>query len=68
MCCNELLLKYDCNIFGKGLKKYENFFKKEIYNNIKDKKYKKINIQKISWNLNFDYLINNSFENDNNGK
>ena len=63
LCCSELLLKYDNNIFGKGIKKYESFFKKEIYNSIKDKKYKKINIQKISWNLNFDYLIINDQDN-----
>ena len=57
LCCSELLLKYESNIFGKGLKKYELFFKPEIYTNIKEKKYKKLDSQKITWNLNFDYLI-----------
>ena len=57
LCCSELLLKYESNIFGKGLKKYETFFKPEIYTNIKEKKYKKVDSQKINWNLNFDYLI-----------
>ena len=59
LCCSELLLKYDANVFGKGLKKYETFFKPEVYKNIKDKKYKKINSQKISWNFTLDYLIEN---------
>ena len=57
LCCSELLLKYDSNIFGKGLKKYESFFNSDKYNFIKDKKYKKINSQKISWDLNLNYLI-----------
>ena len=57
LCCSELLLKYDSNIFGKGLKKYESFFTSDKYNFIKDKKYKKINSQKISWDLNLNYLI-----------
>ena len=59
LCCSELLLRYEANIFGKGLKKYESFFKPNVYANIKDKKYKKINSQKLSWNLNLDYLIEN---------
>ena len=59
LCCSELLLKYESNIFGKGLKKYESYFKQEIFTNIKEKKYKKINTQKMTWNLNFDYLIEN---------
>ena len=57
LCCSELLLKYESNIFGKGLKKYETFFKPEIYTNIKENKDKKVDSQKINWNLNFDYLI-----------
>ena len=70
LCCCELLLKYDVNIFGKGLKKYESFFKPDIYKNIKDKKYKKINSQKISWNFTLDYLIENckKINNDNDKK
>ena len=56
LCCSELLLKYESNIFGRGIKKYELFFNPEIYNNIKEKKYKKLDSQKITWNLNFDYL------------
>ena len=64
LCCNELLLKYESNIFGKGLKKYETNFKPEIYNNIKEKKYKKIDTQKIAWKLNFDNLIENCNKND----
>ena len=63
LCCSELLLKYEANIFGKGLKKYEFFFKPNVYANIKDKKYKKINSQKLSWNLNLDYLIENKIIN-----
>ena len=59
LCCSELLLKYEGNIFGKGLKKFETFFKNDIYINIKDKKYKKINSQKLSWNFTLDYLIEN---------
>ena len=57
LCCSELLLKYETNIFGKGMKKYESNFQPEIYNNIKNKKYKKIEAQKIIWKLDFNYLI-----------
>ena len=66
LCCNELLLKYDSNIFGKELKLFESFFDSNInlYNDIKDKKYKKINSNKITWDLTFHYLI----ENNNNDK
>ena len=66
LCCSELLLKYDANIFGKGLKKYESFFTPDIYKNIKDKKYKKINSQKITWNFTLDYLIENCKKNNDN--
>ena len=55
--CSELLLKYESNIFGKSLKKYESYFNPDIFIMIKEKKYKKVDSQKISWNLNFDYLI-----------
>ena len=58
--CTELLLKYDSNIFGKGLKKYESYFNPDIYTRIKEKKYKKVDSQKISWNFNLDYLIENN--------
>ena len=57
LCCSEILLKYESNIFGKGLKKYELFFTPEIYTIIKEKKYKRLNSQKLTWNLNFEYLI-----------
>ena len=57
--CSELLLKYESNIFGKGLKKFESFFKPGIYSKIKEKKYKKIDSQKLTWNLNLDCLIDN---------
>ena len=62
LCCNELLLKYVSNIFGKELKHYESFFDSDpkLYNNIKNKKYKKIHLDKISWNLTFEYLIENN--------
>ena len=61
LCCNELLLKYVSNIFGKELKYYESFFDSDpkLYSNIKNKKYKKIHLDKISWNLTFEYLIEN---------
>ena len=47
LCCSELLLKY------------ESYFNQVVYNKIKDKKYKKLNNQKIMWKLNFDSLIEN---------
>ena len=59
LCCSELLLKYESNIFGRGIKKYESYFNPVVYNKIKDKKYKKLNNQKIMWKLNFDSLIEN---------
>ena len=59
LCCSELLLKYESNIFGRGIKKYESYFNPVVYNKIKDKKYKKLINQKIMWKLNFDSLIDN---------
>ena len=63
LCCFDLLLKFDMNIFGKEIKKYESFFNHELYNLIKNKKYKKLIQQKISWQLNFEDFI---YSNDNN--
>ena len=59
LCCSELLLKYESNIFGRGIKKYESYFNPVVYNKIKDKKYKKLINQKIMWKLNLDSLIEN---------
>ena len=55
--CSDLFFKFYSNIFGKEIKKYEDFFKPELYNVIKNKKYKKIIQKKIKWQLNFDNLI-----------
>ena len=57
LCCNDLIAKFYSNLFGKEIKKYEKFFKPELYKIIKNKKYKKIIQKKIDWQLNFDNLI-----------
>ena len=57
LCCNDLFFKFYSNIFGKEIKKYENFFEPELLNIIKNKKYKKLIQKKITWQLNFDNLI-----------
>ena len=59
LCCCDLLFKFNSNIFLKELKKFEPFFKPELFNAIKNKKYKKFIQQKIPWQLNFDDLIFN---------
>ena len=64
LCCFDVLLKFDMYIFGKEIKKYENFFSPELYCIIKNKKYKKLIQQKILWQLDFESFL---FDNDNNG-
>jgi hypothetical protein len=54
---SDILLKFNANIFGKEIKKYEKFFNKQFFEIIKDKKYKKTYPQKTTWQLNFDNLI-----------
>ena len=58
LCCSDLFYKFQPNILLKEVKKYEGFFKPELFNIIKNKKYKKIIQKKITWQLNFDDLIN----------
>ena len=65
LCCCDILFKFNSNIFGKDIKKFESFFKPELANVIKNKKYKKLILQKIPWQLNFDNLIFNEGSNDN---
>ena len=57
LCCSDLFFKFYSNIFGKEIKKYEVFFKPELYKVIKNKKYKKIIQKKIKWQMNFENLI-----------
>jgi hypothetical protein len=57
LCCSDFLVKCNAYIFGKEFKKYENFFNPNLLDIIKNKKYKKVSQQKISWQLNFDNLI-----------
>jgi len=63
LCCCDLLFKFNSNIFGKDIKKFESFFKPELANIIKNKKYKKLIQQKTPWLLNFDNLIVNETSN-----
>ena len=65
LCCCDLLFKFNSNIFGKDIKKFESFFKPELANIIKNKKYKKLIQQKTPWLLNFDNLIVNETSGDN---
>ena len=62
---SDILLKFNANLFGKEIKKYEKFFEKNLYEIIKNKKFKKAYPQKITWQLNFDNLISEE-NNDNN--
>jgi hypothetical protein len=57
LCCYDFLLKFNPNIFAKELKKYENYFKPDLNDIIKNKKYKKLIQLKIAWQLNFDNII-----------
>ena len=57
LCCYDFLLKFNPNIFAKELQKYENYFKPDLNDIIKNKKYKKLIQLKIAWQLNFDNII-----------
>ena len=48
------LFRFHLDICGKDLKKFEKFFKPELYSIIKNKKYKKLIQNKITWQINFD--------------
>ena len=57
LCCSDFLMKFNPYIFGKEFKKYENIFNPNLLDIIKNKKYKRMFQQKITWQLNFDNLI-----------
>ena len=53
---NGLLIIED-NFINKGYEKYKPFIKEEIYNVLKGKKYKKMALKQMNWELSFDNLL-----------
>ena len=52
----------DVNDFvKKGYTKYKPYIKEEIYDIMKRKKYKKMTIKQMNWELSFDNLLNYTF-------
>ena len=56
-----LLLAFDPNFINKGYSKYKDYFKNNIYKVLKGKKYKKMAIKQIKWELSFDNLLEYKF-------
>ena len=56
-----LLLAFDPNFINKGYSKYKDYFKNNIYKVLKGKKYKKMAIKQIKWELSFDNLLDYKF-------
>ena len=52
-----LILTFDQNFLRKGYSKYKEYIKRDIYYIIKGKKYKKMAIKQINWELSFDNLL-----------
>ena len=52
-----LILAFDQNFLRKGYSKYKEYIKRDIYYIIKGKKYKKMAIKQINWELSFDNLL-----------
>ena len=53
----ELILLLEDDFIKKGFTKYKAYIKEEIYEIIKKKKYKKMSIKQINWELSFDNLL-----------
>ena len=56
-----LLLIFDPNFLNKGYSKYKDYIKNDIYKILKGKKYKKLAIKQIKWELCFDNLLEYKF-------
>ena len=54
---NEMMLIFEPDFLGKGLKKYKNFIDHNLYKKIKKKKYSKKVIRPMKWEMSFDYLL-----------
>ena len=54
---NELMLIFEPDFLGKGLKKYKDFIDNNLYKKIKNKKYSKKVIRPMKWQMSFDYLL-----------
>jgi hypothetical protein len=56
-----LLFIFDPNFLNKGYSKYKDYIKNDIYKILKGKKYKKLAIKQIKWELCFDNLLEYTF-------
>ena len=56
-----LLLIFDPKFLNKGYSKYKDYIKNDIYKILKGKKYKKLAIKQIKWELCFDNLLEYKF-------
>ena len=56
-----LLFIFDPNFLNKGYSKYKDYIKNDIYKILKGKKYKKLAIKQINWELCFDNLLEYKF-------
>ena len=54
---NELIFISEPNFLPKGIKKYKSFIDEKIYKIIKHKKYKRVSVKSMKWELSFDYLL-----------
>ena len=53
----ELLLNFEPSFLSSGIKKYACIIKEDLYGLIIKKKYKRVSVKKIKWELNYDYLL-----------
>ena len=54
---DEILLITDPTFLNKGIKNYKNLINERIYKVIEGKKYKKMSVRPMKWELSFDYLL-----------
>lgn len=58
---DEIILITEPTFLNKGIKKYENLINKRICKVIEGKKYKKMSVRPMKWELSFDYLLKEAY-------
>ena len=58
---DEIVLITDPTFLNKGIKNYKNLINERIYKIIEGKKYKKISVRPMKWELSFDYILKEAY-------
>ena len=61
ICFSQLLYNFEPNFNGKGIKKFKYCLDENIYDIIKKRKYQKLSIIPMKWEMSFDYLLEEAY-------